>query len=291
MPPKSKKVEPKANPTGITTPVTDSTQSTPAKKYWDKDGVNGGKSSLVILLDWVRAHGNYEKWKGGSKHSGISKESLCGEIVGLLKSAGISNRKNADIRDKIGQFESKFKEAVDWLANTGQGVTDENDIDSAVRKRCPWYDELAPIMSERASTRPMITSDDLYRHSIEGGSDGESLLPSETPVKAAAKKRKTVEDQWVTMRETVNETKREESLKKWAFEKQRLELEQRRDEREANSQKLKTQETEANIELVRAQASHAKMTQLVALLESKQALKAKGVSQSDIDLLDQFLKQ
>lgn len=58
-----------------------------------------------------------------------------------------------------------FKEATDWLANTGQGVTDEASIKEAVLKRCPFYYELAPVMTERASTRPILTSEDVDKDS------------------------------------------------------------------------------------------------------------------------------
>jgi len=30
---------------------------------WDKDGVDGGPSSLKILLDWMEKDGNYGKFK------------------------------------------------------------------------------------------------------------------------------------------------------------------------------------------------------------------------------------
>ncbi|ETI42486.1 hypothetical protein L914_11954 [Phytophthora nicotianae] len=82
------------------------TSSSPAAKkrvLWDRDGVNGGPSSMKILLDWLTTEGNYTK-------------------------------KPADVRDKIQNLESKYRTAVAWLANTGQGVTDEKSIRSALVK-------------------------------------------------------------------------------------------------------------------------------------------------------------
>ncbi|ETL91413.1 hypothetical protein L917_10037, partial [Phytophthora nicotianae] len=118
------------------------TSSSPAAKkkvLWDRDGVNGGLSSMKILLDWLTTEGNYTKWKGG----------------------GLSVGKPADVRDKIQKLELKYRTAVDWLANTGQGVTDETSIRSALVKRCPYYYELSPVMDDRQSTRPSQTTDDL----------------------------------------------------------------------------------------------------------------------------------
>ncbi|ETL35886.1 hypothetical protein L916_12043 [Phytophthora nicotianae] len=99
------------------------TSSSPAAKkrvLWDRDGVNGGPSSMKILLDWLTTEGNYTKWKGG--------------IERRLIDAGIRHRKPADVRDKIQNLESKYRTAVAWLANTGQGVTDEKSIRSALVK-------------------------------------------------------------------------------------------------------------------------------------------------------------
>ena len=52
-------------------------KKTPEKKkrvLWASDGVNGGSSSLQILLDWITTEGNYGKWKGGDEHSVLTKE-------------------------------------------------------------------------------------------------------------------------------------------------------------------------------------------------------------------------
>ncbi|ETN06223.1 hypothetical protein PPTG_13989 [Phytophthora nicotianae INRA-310] len=51
-----------------------------------------------------------------------------------LIDASIRHRKPADVRDKIQNLESKYRTAAAWLANTGQGVTDEKSIRSALVK-------------------------------------------------------------------------------------------------------------------------------------------------------------
>ncbi|ETO58408.1 hypothetical protein F444_23215 [Phytophthora nicotianae P1976] len=61
---------------------------------------------MDVLLDWITTEGNYRKWKGGMKHSGVSKESLCGLINGRMIDAGITHRKNDNIREKIKSLEA-----------------------------------------------------------------------------------------------------------------------------------------------------------------------------------------
>ena len=89
------------------------------KRYlWDKDGIDGGKSSLSVLLEWLTTEGNYRKWKGGDKQSGKTKETICSEIVAIMKDNGLHHRKNMNIRDKIQLLENQYKDATDWLNNT-----------------------------------------------------------------------------------------------------------------------------------------------------------------------------
>ncbi|ETO74853.1 hypothetical protein F444_09491 [Phytophthora nicotianae P1976] len=92
------------------------TSSSPAAKkkvLWDRNGVNGGPSSMKILLDWLTTEGNFTKWKGGGSSVGFDKEALCGTIIGKLIDAGIRHRKPADVRDKIQNLDSKYRTAVD----------------------------------------------------------------------------------------------------------------------------------------------------------------------------------
>ena len=56
-------------------------------RRWEDDGVDGGPSSLTILLDWITWWNNYSRWKGDAE--GLTKQTLCAEIIDLMKEAKI----------------------------------------------------------------------------------------------------------------------------------------------------------------------------------------------------------
>ncbi|OWY97172.1 hypothetical protein PHMEG_00032362 [Phytophthora megakarya] len=63
--------------------------------FWDSDGVNGGKTSLRVILDWMSDQANYDKWRGSDRNSGKTKEALLGEILEQLEKAHIKHRDRA----------------------------------------------------------------------------------------------------------------------------------------------------------------------------------------------------
>jgi hypothetical protein len=101
-------------------PLSDTNKSRKTPKKWEDDGVNGGSSSIDIILDWITTDGNYAKWKGDA--GGKSKQTLCGEIICCMKAVGIYHRNNADIRAKISEIQSSYNKARDWSLNTGEGI-------------------------------------------------------------------------------------------------------------------------------------------------------------------------
>lgn len=56
-----------------------------------------------------------------------------------------------DITVKIGSVEPSFKEAVCFLGGISAGITNEDDLKTAVWKKCPFYYKLYDIMSDQAS--------------------------------------------------------------------------------------------------------------------------------------------
>ncbi|KAE9009633.1 hypothetical protein PR002_g15563 [Phytophthora rubi] len=128
---------------------------------WDSGGVNNGKSSLLIVLDWITNPANNGKWRGSDHNNGKTKETLLTKIVAKLVAAGIKHRDCAGVREKIDLLENQYREAENILAGTGVGVTDEAELRSAILKRCPPYYDLHDVMVDWPSARPHITSDSI----------------------------------------------------------------------------------------------------------------------------------
>jgi hypothetical protein len=79
------------------------------------------------------------------------------DTLGKNVQAGITVPRNAKaVGAKIARMEGEYKKAFDFVTNTGQGLMDKGkDITEIVKKMCPYYYELDPIMGSRASTRPI----------------------------------------------------------------------------------------------------------------------------------------
>ncbi|ETI31217.1 hypothetical protein F441_21682 [Phytophthora nicotianae CJ01A1] len=58
-----------------------------------------GQVFMDVLLNWITPDGDYRKWKGGMKHSSVSKESPCGLINGKMLASRIG--KNDNIQEVI----------------------------------------------------------------------------------------------------------------------------------------------------------------------------------------------
>ncbi|KAG1704867.1 hypothetical protein DVH05_004896 [Phytophthora capsici] len=104
---------------------------------------------------------NYDRYRGGEGQNGETKNALAERISALIAAKGIETVRTAkDITYKISELESTFRSASDWLAATGQGVTDEQFLRACVLQRCPEYYHLKELMDSRASTRPQLLNTD-----------------------------------------------------------------------------------------------------------------------------------
>ncbi|OAV89052.1 hypothetical protein PTTG_28825 [Puccinia triticina 1-1 BBBD Race 1] len=145
---------------------------------WDRDGVDGGKSSIEIVFEWLSTGNNYERWRG-DKEKGKTKTRLCSEIVREMNLRGITHRDN-DASANYGAF-------TDFLKNTGKGIM-ENDTINGVRtvqdrihELCRYWDILDPIMGARSVTEPLH-----IRLSVGGDQPGhrDSPEPNNKPTPA-----------------------------------------------------------------------------------------------------------
>jgi hypothetical protein len=172
-----------------------SKRAKPRRTMWHNDGPDSTVSSLSILLDWLTTEGNYTRWRGGDKHSGETKTVLASQIAARISASGVGTiRKPKDIVTKISQLEQSFRDAIDFLSNTGAGITDETSLQQAIERRCPHYDTLKDVMADRASSQPLMTTEDaLFQMEREDDLDLVSSMSDTAEASAdhvLAKKRK-----------------------------------------------------------------------------------------------------
>ncbi|WAQ83445.1 hypothetical protein PtA15_3A816 [Puccinia triticina] len=90
---------------------------------WDRDGVDGGNSSMDIVLEWLSSDSNYQQWRGDLEE-GKTKKSLCSEILQIMIVSGITHR----ITQKISDLQSLYNTARDWKRNTGAGILESDAV-------------------------------------------------------------------------------------------------------------------------------------------------------------------
>ena len=130
----------------------------PSATRWSNDGPNDFLNSQSILMDWITTEGNYNRYRGGDKHNGMSKASIATSIgTEIYNKIGVP-RLGKDVENKIQNLEAQYKKASDWKGATGAGISDPGKVEEYLRKLCPYYFELQPIMESRHTTRPLLCS-------------------------------------------------------------------------------------------------------------------------------------
>ena len=119
------------------------------------------------LFEWLEVPGNYELWNGAgirkasgaTRTSGLTKKSVDVTISNYLDT--FNTKKTSDqVMSKMRYVEKKFKEAEDFLRNTGEGLTSNDEklgiakIRDKVTSICPFYFRVKPIMSESVAVNP-----------------------------------------------------------------------------------------------------------------------------------------
>jgi hypothetical protein len=132
--------------------------------HWQNDGKNGEmdpNNSEAILMEWISIEGNYDLYRGSQ--NGKKKDEICAQVADKMNKEGVLvKRTGVKVRRKIVNLEESFVKAYEWTKGTGAGVkeTDPPGFEAYVKKICPYYDELLPVMGSRAKTRPVATTDD-----------------------------------------------------------------------------------------------------------------------------------
>ncbi|KAG9405938.1 hypothetical protein AC1031_003856 [Aphanomyces cochlioides] len=261
-------------------------KSTSKRVLWTKDAVADGKTSMDVIINWMSNETNYKRWKGGDKTCGSRKASLASEIVTIMSSHGIHHRTIKDVVQKIGDIERSYRAASDWLGNTGQGVEDEASVEKEVKRICPYYYILDDVMRDRASTAPLLTSDNLDDNDESDG----TRTPEQKKIPNSDKKRSANVaklDEWVDINSRVYDLKRDQFQFTRDVESRKLEVDIQREARLAK-------ETKVNIRLLTIQAEEAQwkfehnreMAEVAARIkkiEIRRELKEKGWTDSEID--------
>ncbi|KNZ61305.1 uncharacterized protein VP01_14223g1, partial [Puccinia sorghi] len=89
---------------------------------WDQESVDGGSSSMEIVLNWLTSCSNYQRWRGDLEE-GKTKNLLCSEIIEFMKDNRIHNQylKGYDLQ-------SLYNTACDWMSKTGVGILDDDAV-------------------------------------------------------------------------------------------------------------------------------------------------------------------
>lgn len=116
-------------------------------KSWIKDGVQGGPSSMEVLIDWLSHKPNYIKWKQDYSLNRVPKKELIEEIIDKLRQAGIYHRLAKDIASKISTILNNYRTIRKWREinlNNGNSKT----IQQEVLKRFPYWNLLNPVFED-----------------------------------------------------------------------------------------------------------------------------------------------
>jgi hypothetical protein len=282
------------------------------RSKWDADSVNGGKASMDILLQWLLEEGNYSRYRGGDGQKGEKKDTILGEIVALLHDEGLTHRDKSTVGAKITAIEGQFRKAMEWLANTGQGLKDDGDhasIKKYIQKICPYYEELNEIMMDKPSIHAKITSDNLELQTLHhirsaslnpstseqslkrprDGGIGEqiNMLQSEM-----LKQSNDIEEKKIEMLERQEEREDKREIREERMQKQRLELEvekklreDRIEKRDNDLKKIQKEKLELEVERERIEMRGIYMAQVTATIKQRKELLDMGCTQEEVNIL------
>ena len=134
---------------------------------WDKDGLDGehySVKSMVVLLEWWTSGNNYSKYRG-KDNKGKKKKDVYFKLATSINHISRCERTANSVKCKIIGLESSWKMAHDWAGATGQGVKENEGVesfDAGVMQYCKYYFYLHDIMVDRCSSRPLANSEDFY---------------------------------------------------------------------------------------------------------------------------------
>ncbi|KAH9472130.1 hypothetical protein Pst134EA_002755 [Puccinia striiformis f. sp. tritici] len=152
-------------------------QGTQSHRSWTTDQNRDGLSTLDLIVEWLTVEGQYDLWR----NSDVSKREVDETINQYLIDNGGVSRAWKGI-EQITTLEKKFRQALAYCDQTGQGILDEADerarqaatnledsetedfvgdartqTEAQIRKICKYFYELEPVMLDRPSAVPLNT--------------------------------------------------------------------------------------------------------------------------------------
>jgi hypothetical protein len=114
---------------------------------------------------------NFFQHCGATGNKGKTKTQHHKQLAILIKEKNPdSEQSEKDVENKITSLERQFCQASDWANNTGQGVDNPGDFEAAIKKGCPLYKELEPIIGDRPNVKPLATNEESDNNLQDGNS-------------------------------------------------------------------------------------------------------------------------
>ncbi|KAI8378677.1 hypothetical protein EDC96DRAFT_492792 [Choanephora cucurbitarum] len=251
---------------------------------WHNDGVNGGRSSHDIILDWLRDPQNFRRFKGGMK-SGHSKTSCYIEINQIMIQEHITWRQVETIKSYIAGLERKYGKTVEWRKKSydtikehhkQQGILEEQSeylINEKLSSMCPFYKAFDEITKAYANAYPPLSTsterdDDLTPITINSVVDvdepNRNLESNVVPERTLKRSRMSAEELMINTMKSSDEL----AWKKLALDEKMLESEIKfkEQELELKRQEMKIKRVETQINLTKALLSLGKTPEEVIRL-------------------------
>ncbi|KAK1941778.1 hypothetical protein P3T76_006842 [Phytophthora citrophthora] len=147
---------------------------------WDEDGVDGGPSSMELLLEWLSMPGNASRWRkaAGNGRKRETRTDLIDEIHDLLLSYGIKHRTSGSIWGRIYLLECELEKAQSWLKAKGvRDYDDSRETEDAVLKLCPYYPAISPLLLlPPPRSTPQRARNNVYRNDTYCSDDDKAAV-------------------------------------------------------------------------------------------------------------------
>ncbi|EFP86500.2 uncharacterized protein PGTG_12456 [Puccinia graminis f. sp. tritici CRL 75-36-700-3] len=115
-------------------------------RSWYLDAVNGGPTSMDILVTWLSTPGNYDRWLS-TPIPGPHREDFCTEIVEIMQQHGIHHRNAMGINNRILVIRRSYNSARDFFNHATRAGEEVDPIVLVyVRRVCQHWDLLDPVM-------------------------------------------------------------------------------------------------------------------------------------------------